>query len=190
MSEEIVLHTPDDKARSRAAKVGRPLSDPALGRPLTSTERATKSRKRLYVRREEIPPPISEADQQALDGLKTGIEKLGHRTPMTSLTWGTHRDTVNIVFDQFGVLPEGSETRWSDASAQDVAWQVFNHVAAYRQSIAGVVDLVWRRYPEIDRSERGVRITTRLCFEPTLVQVAQGVWVEVRLVFAKGSVNG
>lgn len=183
--------------------MGRPLSDPALGRPLTSTERAAKSRKRLYVRVNPddkvgglavikhverfdhifVLSSAEHADEDfaALVWLTESIDKLSRASPMRAYNWSTHRGTKFIVFGVNGVLEEGAESVWSDLSAQKASEAVFGHVAAYRRTFNGPVDLVWRRDAELDRSERGIRMTVRLCFEPTLVQVAKGVWVESRL---------
>jgi len=56
-------------------------------------------------------------------------------------------------------------------------------VTAYRNSVPGPVDLVWRVEPELRTDpETGTRsLYCRLCFEPSLVNVANGVWVESRL---------
>ena len=50
-----------------------------------------------------------------------------------------------------------------------VARAAFKAIKEYRDTIDGPVLLVWRIEPEIERREKsGVRIYTRLCFEPDL----------------------
>lgn len=133
----------------------------------------------------ELPPQISEADQQALDKLKSDIEAL---SAAGRILWSrgalTPRLTQHIVFANGAEKPETQAPAFlAEASVVDLCAMTLIAVTAYRQKFEGPVDLIWRREPSLDSHWGGgkIAVSVRLCFEPTLVQVASGVWVEERL---------
>lgn len=121
-------------------------------------------------------------DAQLIAELKSQIEALSENAPAWSKSAYTNRRTVPKAFRNGA---ESIESRssvetspWSTMSVTDLLTAQRVAITRYRESFAGPVDLVWRCEPEIRRSADGVSVYTRLSFEPTLIKVATGVWVE------------
>lgn len=127
------------------------------------------------------PLPLTDEDIKAAAWLKTSIEALTERHPTWSRSAYTTRQTIHRVFSN-GVAKAEMENHapaWSDP--QKLAQRTFEVILAYRREIQGPVDLIWRVEPEMIRRDHGVECYVRLSFEPSLIRVAGGVWVEQRL---------
>ena len=121
-------------------------------------------------------------DEQHVEGLRTSIEALAVGVPMYSRNAYTHRRTPHVVFKNGYEVREGDPAPPVDLLAV-MCRETLNSVTAYRNSIPGPVDLVWRIEPELRTNPAtGTRsLYCRLCFEPSLANVAKGVWVDSRL---------
>ena len=125
--------------------------------------------------------PLTDEDCAACEWLRKAIERLSASAPMWSRSAYTHRYTRHIVFSTGNHRQEGEIVPWWDGNVLKCAEMTFEAVREYRDRILGPVDLVWRCEPEVTRSEAGVRLYARLCFEPHLRPHAKfdGVWVQV-----------
>ncbi len=128
-------------------------------------------------------PPIAETapDESAaiLADLKKRIEALGEGHVMWSRGALTARGTAHLIFVNGVVSREGRPVaRSGRLTLAEIADDTFGAVRAYRNMIPGAVELVWRVEPEV--TEDG-NLYVRLCFEPSMALVADGVWVESRL---------
>jgi hypothetical protein len=101
------------------------------------------------------------------------------------VTWSrgalTPRRTQHTVFVNGEITLEGAERPLVDANVETLAQMTLEAVKAHRGSIEGPVGLVWRIEPELHLFGDRLQLYTRLCFEPSLTQVAPGVWVETRM---------
>lgn len=127
-----------------------------------------------------VTKTLDEQDRDAVGWLIANIRDLAAGDPMWSKNAYTHRRTVHQVFHPLGVKVEG-KAPWFCDDVMQAARDTFDHVKAYRKTFKGDVHLVWRREPEVLRENGKVTITVRLCFEPVLVEVSPGVWIEERL---------
>lgn len=100
------------------------------------------------------------------------VEGLSNNPPAYSRTAYTPRRTRHVIFVDGALKEEGC-----GCSPAELVEIQFTAIKAYRQTIPGPVDVVWRIGPEIAYPNGRARIYTRLCFEPSLTQVAKGVWV-------------
>ena len=128
----------------------------------------------------DLKEPLT--DDQLVEKLRTDIEGLSDSAPMYSRNAYTHRRTPHVVFAN-GVRKEEFAAYAPVDTDEVMCAMTLTAVTAYRNSIPGPVDLVWRVEPKLQTDpETGVRdLYCRLCFEPSLVNVANGVWVESRL---------
>ena len=129
-------------------------------------------------------PPVIEplTDEQLVEKLRTDIESLSAGSPMHSRNAYTHRRTPHVVFANGAIRPEGGMSQPID-TVERMCAMTLTSVTAYRYTVPGAVDLVWRVEPELrtDPATGTRSLYCRLCFEPSLVNVAHGVWVESRL---------
>ena len=128
----------------------------------------------------DLKEPLT--DDQLVEKLRTDIEGLSDSAPMYSRNAYTHRRTPHVVFANGSRKAETEMSCPVDTVERMVA-NTLIAVVAYRNSVPGPVDLVWRIEPELRTDpETGQRsLYCRLCFEPSLTKVAHGVWVESRL---------
>ena len=124
--------------------------------------------------------PVVQTDEGILAKLKADIEALSDGAIMWSRSVYTARRTVHRIFKNGMEIPEGGiAILMGDVDLAELAERQLIAIKAYRQTIAGDVDLVWRVEPEARVGEGGeLNLYTRLCFEPSLDNVAKGVWVE------------
>ena len=134
-----------------------------------------------------IPVEFDEAsveeptDEAILAKLKSDIEALSENQPLWSRSAYTPRRTIHRIFVNGVLVREGETYLYPTENLAKLAEMTLIAVKAYRQSIVGDVDLVWRAEPEVKIVDGGkVTLYTRLCFEPVLEKVADGVWVERR----------
>ena len=135
-----------------------------------------------------IPPEFDEAavvppvDYEATSAqLKIDIEGLAERV-MYSRAALTARLTQHTVFVNGLVKTEGVEmVLGSSRTPSELAEMTLMAVLALRNQHRGPVDLIWRVEPEFREQDGNVDLYVRLCFEPSLTQVAAGVWVEKRM---------
>ena len=123
----------------------------------------------------------ADRDEYVISDLKASIEALGDGRPMWSRGALTARCTQHIVFINGSLHEEGTVVASVIAPDRDLARLTFEAVKAYRETIPGQATLVWRSEPTIERQDGYTRVRVRLCFEPTLIKVANGVWIEERL---------
>ena len=130
----------------------------------------------------EVEPQDARIEEQLVEKLRKDIESMSHGQVMYSRTAYTARRTPHVVFTN-GVRKEESATYAPVDTDEVMCAMTLTAVTAYRNSIPGPVDLVWRIEPELRTDpETGTRsLYCRLCFEPSLTKVAHGVWVESRL---------
>lgn len=121
-------------------------------------------------------------DEQLVEKLRKNIESMSHGQVMYSRTAYTARRTPHVVFAN-GVRKEEFAAYAPVDTDEVMCAMTLTAVTAYRNSIPGPVDLVWRVEPKLQTDpETGARdLYCRLCFEPSLANVAKGVWVESRL---------
>jgi len=121
-------------------------------------------------------------DEQLVEKLRKDIESMSHGQVMYSRTAYTARRTVHVIFANGSRKAETEMSCPVDTVERMVA-NTLIAVVAYRNSVPGPVDLVWRIEPELRTDpETGTRsLYCRLCFEPSLTKVAHSVWVESRL---------
>ncbi len=124
------------------------------------------------------------SDEEVLAKLKRSIESLCDGVIMWSRSAYTARRTAHHIFINGVDLPEGDcYEQFVDLDLPDLAERQLITIRAYRQTFPQDVGLVWRCEPEVRVTEEGhLRLYTRLCFEPSLTKVAQGVWVENHVV--------
>lgn len=127
-------------------------------------------------------PTVTDAEWIA--ELKSQIEALSDGAVMWSRNALTNRRTPHKQFINGAEVHEhrdGGDTIWSSMPLGELITAQRVAITRYRESIEGPVDLVWRREPEIRRSDKGVSLYTRLCFEPSIIEVSKGIWVNVEL---------
>ena len=126
------------------------------------------------------PEPLT--DEQLVEGLRISIEGLAVGAPMYSRSAYTSRHTAHAIFKN-GFAVRENEMSVPVDTVPTMCRNTLAAVTAYRNSIPGPVNLVWRIEPELRVDpETGVRsLYCRLCFEPALTCVAKGVWAEDRL---------
>lgn len=124
-------------------------------------------------------PEVSDAEWIA--ELKSQIEALGDGHQMWSRGALTARCNPHVVFINGAIHKEGDDVEPTVAPVADLVRLTIEAVTIYREKISGQVNLVWRNEPEIERLDGYTRVRVRLCFEPTLIRVADGVWIEERL---------
>lgn len=103
----------------------------------------------------------------------------------------TDRGTVHRVFRngvrvlEGAVVPHEAKPVSADngfkaycEAIQDIEARTILAIRAYRDEIKGPANLVWRVKPEL----RDGSVYVRLSFEPSLRQVAPGIWIEERLL--------
>lgn len=122
-------------------------------------------------------------ENEILEELRQKIEALAFdRAPMTCRNHTTHRGTLIVTFvngvwchgGEFGVRPPFGE------DLEALASMTFDQIKAYRGTIPGPVELVWRVEPMITTDENGKSLRVRLCFEPVLKKVNEDVYVTER----------
>ena len=131
---------------------------------------------------ETLEKPVVTTDEALVERLRKDIESMSTGALMYSRTAYTARRTPHVVFANGSIRPEGQMSVPVD-TVEIMCANTLTAVTAYRNSIPGPVDLVWRMEPKLRADpETGVRsMYCRLCFEPSLTKVANGVWVESRL---------
>ena len=129
-----------------------------------------------------LEKPAVTTDEALVEKLRKDIESMSTGALMYSRTAYTARRTPHVVFSN-GVRKTEGEMSVPVDTVEKMCVATLVAVVAYRNSIPGPVDLVWRIEPELrEDPETGVRsMYCRLCFEPSLTKVANGVWVESRL---------
>lgn len=132
---------------------------------------------------------ISEAADAATDARRALEARM--RTQIEALCEGRveySRTAMTARLTQHKQFVNGAEKAEMEVAAkhggrpvEELVDATIHAVKSYRASIDGPVNLVWRIEPEISEDADGPRVYVRLCFEPVIVNLAPGVWVEKRI---------
>ncbi len=121
-------------------------------------------------------------DEEILAELKTAIEALSQGVTMYGRTAYTARRTPYAAFGNGAQRDEMTAPTYPTEDLRELVAMHLIAITAYRQTLNGPVDLVWRCEPEVRIVEGGKpMLYSRLAFEPTITQVANSVWVEEML---------
>lgn len=127
-----------------------------------------------------LAPVAGDAD--VLERLQAQIEGLCDSRPMFSKSALTHRRSEHVQFINGAQCASGEDCIPNGGrSTEELCLATFIAVRSYFLTFRGPVNLVWRVEPMIEDRPDGKHIYTRLCFEPSLVQVSKDVWISARI---------